>query len=829
MVATDNRWPLQDRVAHHAWLKDMQKNPENKSRLFPQQRIVARYLSSDSPYRGLLLYHGLGSGKSCAAIVVAEALRRYSKGIVVFLPASLRSNFVEEVCNCPGLKWSRAASDGEWKQTAESQSSDKSSYFKDLSPAQQQSLRKQVRDRAESMFSFFNYNASNIGDKMAALLRQDPHYFDGKVVIIDEAHNFVSRVVNEGQLKPAYEAMLAARLERIVLLSGTPIVNKPLELSFLINLVRGYSWIYEAKVQSANPGGVRELPGILNQMPEVDEYFFDEVDNVLRVQLVPPGFERVTSGSGAYLVKRSKASSDAEALARLSTALSAKGLAFASAAKRSLVPALPMDEDEFERFFIKEQVDSGTGATRYVVDNGMWLTKRMLGCVSYHESQDPDLFPKLEATEIVGAPMSTLQFTEYMAARQTERRQERVMKSIASKASSSSASSGFDGLWNKSMHTYRSASRMLCNFVFPKAIERPKRSKKEALFAAQVRKAMDAVAKLPRALVEDLSQHSPKFAAMLERFASSKGTCLVYSEFRTIEGIGLLKLALDANGYQQLTLRADPEKGLVLNSGGLIDPAKPKYIIYNDVDDKEMNETLKQMFNSEWQNVPASLKKELEHLKMPTDNLRGQLCKLFMVTKSGAEGITLKNVRQVHLLEPFWHHNRITQVIGRAVRANSHAALPPAERSVRVFLYVSRFTPEQLADRTVRFQDKGLTSDEHVLRVSAMKKEIVDDLLSAVRAAAIDCTGAGCFQAPANAQEGDLIRRFDMALEEEDASFARNLVQVVEIRVRGKTYFWNKDTDEVYDGDSLAIHKKRVVVGRVAKGKLVLGKGPTRT
>ena len=242
-----------------------------------------------------------------------------------------------------------------------------------------------------------------------------------------------------------------------------------------------------------------------------------------------------------------------------------------------------------------------------------------------------------------------------------------------------------------------------------------------------------------------------------------------------------------------------------------------------------MNETLKQMFNSEWQNVPASLKKELEHLKMPTDNLRGQLCKLFMVTKSGAEGITLKNVRQVHLLEPFWHHNRITQVIGRAVRANSHAALPPAERSVRVFLYVSRFTPEQLADRTVRFQDKGLTSDEHVLRVSAMKKEIVDDLLSAVRAAAIDCEGAGCFQAPANAQEGDLIRRFDMALEEEDASFARNLVQVVEIRVRGKTYFWNKDTDEVYDGDSLAIHKKRVVVGRVAKGKLVLGKGPTRT
>lgn len=818
------RWPLQDRMAHQAWLKESGSFDENKkSRLFPQQRIVARYLSRESPYRGLLLYHGLGSGKSCAAIVVAEALRASSKGIVVFLPASLRSNFVEEVCNCPGLKWSKA-SDGGWEQATESAKS--GSYFADLSSAQQQSLRKHVRDSAESMFSFFNYNASNIGDKMAALLANDPNYFDGKVVIVDEAHNFVSRVVNEGQLKPAYEALLAARLERIVLLSGTPIVNKPLELSFLINLVRGYSWIYEAKVQSADPGAARELPGILNRMPEVDEYFFDEVDNVLRVQLVPLGFDRDTAcpGSGAYLVRRPKArASDAEALSRLSGALSAKGLSLATAPKRSLVPALPMDEDAFERFFIKEQVEASTGATRYAVDNAMWLTKRMLGCVSFHESQDPELFPKLGETEIVGAPMSTLQFTEYMTARQTERRQERVMKSIASKAASSSASSGFDGLWNKNMHTYRSASRMLCNFVFPKSIERPKRSKKEALFVAQVRKAMEALQKTPDALSDDLAQHSPKFAAMLAHFSGSPGTCLVYSEFRTIEGIGLLKLALDANGYQQLMLRKDTEKGIVLDADHL-DPAKPKYIVYNDVEDKEINETLKQMFNSEWRSVPASLKRDLERLNMPTDNLRGQLCKLFMVTKSGAEGITLKNVRQVHLLEPFWHHNRITQVIGRAVRANSHAALPPAERSVRVFLYVSKFTSDQLADKTVRWQDKGLTSDEHVLRVSAMKKEIVDELLSAVRAAAIDCKGAGCFEPPANAQEGDLIRRFDMTLEEDDASFARNLVQVVAIRVRGKTYFWNKDTDEVYDGDSLTMHKKRAVVGHIVDGKLVLGK-----
>ena len=37
-----------------------------------------------------------------------------------------------------------------------------------------------------------------------------------------------------------------------------------------------------------------------------------------------------------------------------------------------------------------------------------------------------------------------------------------------------------------------------------------------------------------------------------------------------------------------------------------------------------------------------------------------------MITQSGSEGISLKNVRQVHLLEPYWNMIRMDQVIGRA-------------------------------------------------------------------------------------------------------------------------------------------------------------------
>ena len=56
--------------------------------LFPQQRIVKDYMQFDSPYRGILLYHELGSGKSAASIAAAEGYINRKK-IVIMTPASL--------------------------------------------------------------------------------------------------------------------------------------------------------------------------------------------------------------------------------------------------------------------------------------------------------------------------------------------------------------------------------------------------------------------------------------------------------------------------------------------------------------------------------------------------------------------------------------------------------------------------------------------------------------------------------------------------------------------------------------------------------------------
>ena len=77
-------------------------------KLLTHQSIVRDYMTLYTPYRGLLLFHGLGAGKTCASINIAESIAAISvaegiknpKNILIMTPASLRSNYVSEIKKC---------------------------------------------------------------------------------------------------------------------------------------------------------------------------------------------------------------------------------------------------------------------------------------------------------------------------------------------------------------------------------------------------------------------------------------------------------------------------------------------------------------------------------------------------------------------------------------------------------------------------------------------------------------------------------------------------------------------------------------------------------
>ena len=67
--------------------------------LLLHQKLVRDYLNLYTPYRGLLLYHGLGSGKTCSSIAIAEGIKT-SQNVIIMTPASLRRNYIEELKFC---------------------------------------------------------------------------------------------------------------------------------------------------------------------------------------------------------------------------------------------------------------------------------------------------------------------------------------------------------------------------------------------------------------------------------------------------------------------------------------------------------------------------------------------------------------------------------------------------------------------------------------------------------------------------------------------------------------------------------------------------------
>jgi len=78
---------------------DIGKESTKDFSLLFHQKIIRDYMNLYTPYRGLLLYHGLGSGKTCTSIAIAEGFKN-SKKVIIMTPASLQKNYMEQLKEC---------------------------------------------------------------------------------------------------------------------------------------------------------------------------------------------------------------------------------------------------------------------------------------------------------------------------------------------------------------------------------------------------------------------------------------------------------------------------------------------------------------------------------------------------------------------------------------------------------------------------------------------------------------------------------------------------------------------------------------------------------
>tara|TARA_Y100000389_G_C17321968_1_gene443565 strand:- start:34 stop:873 length:840 start_codon:yes stop_codon:yes gene_type:complete len=244
------------------------------------------------------------------------------------------------------------------------------------------------------------------------------------------------------------------------------------------------------------------------------------------------------------------------------------------------------------------------------------------------------------------------------------------------------------------------------------------------------------------------------------------------------------------------------------------DPKKTGYIKFksdlNLTDDKktQYNNIVLGIFNNEFDRLPTNIKN-----KLGKTNLRGEILKILFITQSGAEGISLKNVRQVHITEPYWNKNRIDQVIGRANRTCSHIALPEKERNFTVYSYTMKMTQEQLKKKDnkmiVSVYDKNLTTDEFIYNIANNKHRIISEFLECMKKVSVDCTlnnpEVGCFTFPVDLLENNKAYTVDISKDTLDNYNKNATIEIkkkaikITIKSLNKSFIYVRDTNELFD------------------------------
>lgn len=591
-------------------------NVKTKKELRAYQNFLASFLDFKSPYRNILIYHGLGSGKTASAINIYNALYAYTPGWNVFLliKASLRNH----------------------------------PWMHDLDTW----LKQSEKEFRMQNIVFVHYDAPN-ADKQFMDAVKSVDASKKSLYIIDEVHNFIRNVysnISSTQGKRAqtiYDYIIQDKREnsdtRVVALSGTPAINTPFELALLFNLLR-------------------------------------------------PG-------------------------------------------------TFPKSENEFNYLYVSH---SGYPTINEVNKN--MFQRRIMGLVSFYIGATPDLYAT-KSIHYVDVKMSPYQKEVYAFFEDIE---ETIAKKMKSRGKTGS-------------QTYKSYTRQSCNFVFPfidqringEARPRPSKFKisertAEKLIENKTAKAdlekvkkdsinayVNAMNKFTSAfdqflkdkaekdvrekhtykedvetyrklggdfekfreqklsnLIQNMIMCSAKITNMCLNIMISPGSVLIYSNYVLMEGLEIVKIYLKHLGFANFMQKPKEGFGYAEFHGG-IDPIERAKAI--------------DMFNKK-------------------DNIKGEKIKIMMISPAGAEGISLFNVRQVHLLEPYWHEVRMTQMIGRAVRQCSHKDLPMEDRHVDIYRY-----------KSVRGPNEKWTTDQQIEDIARSKDSLIQSFLDTIKEATIDC------------------------------------------------------------------------------------------
>jgi len=685
-------------------IKDIKKQSEllcnADFELLPHQMFVKNFLSLQTPYNSLLLYHGLGTGKTCSAIGIAEEMRSFMKQvgvaqkILIVASPNVQNNFRLQLFDERKLKL-----DGEiWNID----SCVGNSLLKEVNPTNLKGITKEkiisfVNSIINKYYSFVGYTElahyiqkkTSIPEGVSYTQQQRKQfkrkrikkYFDNRLIIIDEVHNIRQGDDNKDKKKTSSLLLKLCKYTnnmRFLLLSATPMYNSYKEIIWLTNLMNandGRSVISDSDIFDKNgdfikqsndsqlEGGrellMRKLTGYVSFVRGENPYSFP-------YRIYPETFDTTRAlDIDNYPSKQMNGKEIENPLQH--------------------IPIYTTDIGEYQSNGYKFIIDTlfMNKKTSIKVDSMTQLpTFANMESFGYTQLERPlqsldIVYPNTELDNVINGIKNTMN-------------PEDIVKRMVGK----------NGLMN--VVTYQTTDNGRHNFTYkPNTLEKYGR-----IFSPS-----------------NISKYSGKISSICNTITNSIGIIIVYSQYID-GGVVPFALALEEMGFSRYGSAYNTKSLFSEPPTEPIDSLsmKPKSTFTN-ID--EFKPAKYVMITGDKLFSPDNLS-DIKYITNP-ENKNGENVKVILITKAAAEGLDFKNVRQVHIMEPWYNMNRPEQIIGRGVRNLSHCGLPFEQRNVEIYLHCT--TPHNDTEH----------ADLYVYRFAEKKASLIGNVTRLMKEISVDC------------------------------------------------------------------------------------------
>ena len=658
-------------------IKIQDKMCKNKQfELAPHQVFIRNFMSLQTPYNGLLIYHGLGTGKTCSSINVAEEQRFYykqmgiDKQIIVVANKKVQEGYKLQLFDETKLK----RTNGVWniKSCAGNNFINEIVFTKDSKYSEldeeeaKQILVKQIKKLIKKYYKFYGYvefsneiskivkqfqlnKIETVEDMKKNKLKALRQRFNNTLIIIDEVHNIRPDSDVKGLKKTSQNFLdLVTYTEnmKLLLLTGTPMFNQYSEIIWILNLLNRNDNRYTLSVSDVfDKNGnftengedllIKKSTGYISYLQGEDPFSFP-------FRLYP------------YDIN----------------------LPDGNLIKENSLKKLMEDNDSY---YPKLQVN-GADIDTTIQNLDLFMNNMEETQWKYYSryieylNKTSDVFrakgKSLNYT-LITTPLQLTNFCFPHRDFDTEQETDAIFNKI----------SGIKGLVN-------------CFNATEKEVKKYKNLKyKSGIYKNLFSR-------------ENLKLYSKKIFNIMNIIEKSEGIIILYSNF-IAGGCVPLACALEELGFDRYN-----EDNILHKDHVTKNDKKGNYIMLTG--DTNLSKNDKKNY------IDCTSSR----------NKKGELIKVIIISEAASEGLDFKNVRQVHILEPWFNLYRTGQIEGRGIRYKSHCELKFEKRNCLIFLHGSYIDNEtEIIDLYVyRLAEKKALEIGNVTRV--LKQNSVDCVLN---------------------------------------------------------------------------------------------------